>query len=51
MAGGNWDNGVHCGSRCANSNNNPENVNTNTGLRCVCDHLFCREDGNGVAVT
>lgn len=38
IAGGNFDNGVRCGSRCANSNNNPENVNSNVGLRCVCDH-------------
>ncbi len=39
MAGGYWDNGVRCGSRCANSHYIPEHVNSATGLRCVCDSL------------
>ena len=37
LLGGNWDNGANAGARCANLNNNPWNVNTNVGLRCVCD--------------
>lgn len=35
--GGNWNNGVHCGSRAVNCNNYPWNVNTNIGVWCVCD--------------
>ena len=37
IGGGNWNNGVHCGSRAVNCNNYPWNVNTNIGVRCVCD--------------
>lgn len=37
FGGGNWNNGVHCGSRAVNCNNYPWNVNTNIGVRCVCD--------------
>lgn len=32
-AGGNWNNGTNCGSRCRNSNNVRSNVNTNYGGR------------------
>ncbi|MCZ0926426.1 hypothetical protein L0636_00805 [Halomonas janggokensis] len=39
MAGGHWDIGVRCGSRCAYSNYGPGYVNSHTGLRCVCDSL------------
>lgn len=37
IGGGNWNNGVHAGSRCVNCNNYPWNVNTNIGVWCVCD--------------
>ena len=37
--GGNWNNGVHDGSRTVNCNNYPWNVNTNIGVWCVCDYL------------
>jgi len=37
IGGGNWNNGVHCGSRCVNCNNYPWNVNVNIGVWCVCD--------------
>ena len=37
IGGGNWNNGVHCGSRAVNCNNVPWNVNTNIGVWCVCD--------------
>ena len=37
IGGGNWNNGVHCGSRTVNCNNYPWNVNTNIGVWCVCD--------------
>ena len=37
IGGGNWNNGVHCGSRAVNCNNYPWNVNTNIGVWCVCD--------------
>jgi hypothetical protein len=30
---GNWNNGASCGSRCANLNNMPWNVNNNVGFR------------------
>lgn len=33
IAGGNWNNGTNCGSRCRNSNNVRSNVNTNIGGR------------------
>jgi hypothetical protein len=37
LCGGNWNNGVHCGSRAVNLNNYPWNVNTNIGSRLACD--------------
>ena len=37
IGGGNWNNGVHCGSRAVNCNNYPWNVNTNIGARGACD--------------
>ena len=37
IGGGDWSYGVHCGSRAVNCNNYPWNVNTNIGVRCVCD--------------
>ena len=40
--GGNWNNGVHDGSRAVNCNNYPWNVNTNIGVRAVCDSLTFR---------
>ena len=42
IGGGNWNNGVHCGSRAVNCNNYPWNVNTNIGVWCVCDLKICR---------
>ena len=39
ICGGNWNNGVHDGSRTVNCNNYPWNVNTNIGVRCVCDYI------------
>jgi formylglycine-generating enzyme required for sulfatase activity len=42
IGGGQFDNGVYCGSRCLNSNANPWNANGNVGLRCVCDHQYQR---------
>nr|DAJ11507.1 MAG TPA: hypothetical protein [Bacteriophage sp.]DAN21942.1 MAG TPA_asm: hypothetical protein [Bacteriophage sp.] len=39
IGGGNWNNGVHDGSRTVNCNNYPWNVNTNIGVWCVCDYL------------
>lgn len=38
--GGNWNNGVHDGSRAVNANNYPWNVNTNVGVWGVCDLLI-----------
>ncbi|WP_018169077.1 hypothetical protein [Thioalkalivibrio sp. ALMg9] len=35
MAGGRFDNGARCGSRCADSHNGPGAVPSLTGLRCV----------------
>lgn len=40
ICGGNWNNGAHDGSRAANCNNYPWNVNANNGVRCVCDYFF-----------
>ena len=37
IAGGNWNNGAHCGARAVNCNNYPWNVNTNIGGRGACD--------------
>jgi len=37
LAGGNWNNGVHAGSRTVNLNNYAWNVNTNIGCRLACD--------------
>ena len=37
IGGGNWNNGVHDGSRAVNANNYPWNVNGNIGVWCVCD--------------
>jgi len=39
MAGGHWSEGVHAGARCANSSYHPEDVDSNTGVRGVCDAL------------
>lgn len=39
IAGGRFDSGVQCGSRCVNSSSHPELVNALVGLRCVCDSL------------
>jgi hypothetical protein len=41
IAGGNWNNGVHDGSRAVNANNYPWNVNTNIGCRGVSDYKPC----------
>jgi hypothetical protein len=35
--GGNWNNGTNCGSRCANWNNSPLDLNSNNGARGVAD--------------
>lgn len=40
ICGGNWNNGVHCGSRAVNANNYPWNSNTNIGGRGVCDLML-----------
>lgn len=37
IGGGDWTNGVHCGSRAVSCNNYPWNVNANIGVWCVCD--------------
>lgn len=37
-AGANWNNGVNAGSRAVNVNNQPWNVNTNTGVRLACEN-------------
>lgn len=37
VGGGNWDNGVLCGSRAVNCGNFPWYVYTSFGVRCVCD--------------
>jgi len=42
VGGGAWINGVHDGSRTVNCNNYPWNVNSNIGVRCVCDYLLLR---------
>lgn len=39
IAGCYWDYGDRCGSRAVDSSNNPEDVNSAVGLRCVCDSL------------
>ena len=44
--GGNWNNGVHDGSRAVNCNNYPWNVNTNIGVRCVCDYAAFKIGGS-----
>lgn len=49
--GGNFDNGVNCGARCLNTNNNPWNSNGNIGLRCVCDNRFFERAARQLAVT
>jgi len=37
LFGGNWNNGTNCGSRCANWNNSPLDLNSNIGARGVAD--------------
>ncbi len=37
LVGCNWDNGLNGGSRTANLNNTPWNVNNNVGVRFVSD--------------
>lgn len=37
ILGGNWDNGVKCGSRSSNWNNSPLNLNSNNSSRGVTD--------------
>lgn len=39
VGGGNWNDGVRCGSRTVICNSYPWNVNTNVGVWCVCDSL------------
>lgn len=39
FAGGRWDDGVRCGSRCAHAISSPWIVGSSTGLRGVCDSL------------
>ena len=39
IGGGNWNNGVRCGSRAVYCYNYPWGVNTVIGVRCVCDSL------------
>ena len=36
-AGGNWNNGTNCGSRCRNANNYRWNSNSNIGARFASD--------------
>lgn len=36
LFGGNWNNGVNCGSRASNWNNAFSNSNNNIGGRAVC---------------
>lgn len=40
IAGGNWNNGAHCGARTVNCNNYPWNVNTYVGVRGACDFYY-----------
>jgi len=40
IGGGNWNNGVHCGSRAVNCNNYPWNVNTNIGVRIQDEFIY-----------
>ena len=42
ICGGNWNNGVHDGSRAVNCNNYPWNVNANIGVRGACDYFSFR---------
>lgn len=44
IGGGNWNNGVHCGSRAVNCNNYPWNVNTNIGVRYMDDFIILSDD-------
>ena len=39
IGGGDWSNGVRCGSRAVHCDNYPWNVDTYIGVRCVCDGL------------
>ena len=39
IGGGNWDNGVHGGSRAVNCSAYPWYVSTYFGVWCVCDAL------------
>jgi len=43
IAGGNWDNGVNCGSRGRNANNYRWNTNSNIGCRFCADTGECAE--------
>nr|DAR92515.1 MAG TPA: hypothetical protein [Bacteriophage sp.] len=49
IGGGNWNNGVHDGSRTVNCNNYPWNVNTNIGVWCVCDYFENCQIGGAMA--
>lgn len=37
IGGGSWNNGVPCGSRAVSCRSYPWYVDTNIGVRCVCD--------------
>ena len=39
LGGGDWNGGVHCGSRAVHCSGYPWIVNTYFGVRCVCDSL------------
>ncbi|BBN59300.1 hypothetical protein [Hydrogenovibrio marinus] len=43
IAGGNWNEGAHCGSACLNLNANAWNTNGNVGVRGFSDALSNRE--------
>lgn len=51
MVSGNWNNGVHAGTRTVNANNYPWNVNTNIGVRLACDNFFIAKIKNAPAIT
>ena len=48
ICGNNWDDGVHCGPRTVNLNNNPWNVNVNIGARLACDKINGQEKAYGI---
>ena len=39
IGGGDWNDGVYCGSRAVDCSSYPWNVSTNVGAWCVCDSL------------